>query len=160
MKKFFLIGCCLFSIACLAEGQQKTVLQQLEGIWTGLAVQDNNSRWAIKVTIHPESYLIDYPSLNCGGTMELVKENEDSLVFKEILTYGIDSCYNNGKTVLIKSKDNKVRYYWYFENNGKKAAVGELSRQTEYGNRGQKSQFACCESSSDENQDADTDNNL
>lgn len=60
----------------------------------------------------------------------MVKENEDSLVFKEVLTYGADTCYN---TVLIKAKENKVRYYWYFENNGKKAAVGKLSRQIESG---------------------------
>lgn len=82
-------------------------------------------------------YLIDYPSLKCGGMLELVKENEDSLVFKEVLTYGADTCYNNGKTVLIKAKENKVRYYWYFENNGKKAAVGKLSRQIESGSIGQ-----------------------
>lgn len=159
MKRLFLLGCFLFSIPCQAEDGPTTVLQQMEGVWTGLAVQDNNSRWSIKVTIRPEHYSIDYPSLKCGGIMELMKENEDSLVFKEVLTYGADTCYNNGKTVLIKSNPNKIRYYWYFENNGKKAAFAELSRQIEP-NRGRQSQFACCESSSDDNKDEDSDNNL
>lgn len=121
----------LLSITCLADAGQKTVLQQLEGMWEGAGIQDDNSRWSIKVTLRPERYAIDYPSLNCGGMLELVKENADSLVFREVLTYGTDGCYNNGKTVLIKTKDHKIRYYWYFENNGKKAAVGELNRLKE-----------------------------
>lgn len=125
MKRLFLLCCCLFSLNCQAD----SALQQMTGVWQGSGKQDNNSKWTIKVTIRPEHYAIDYPSLNCGGMLELVKENSDSLVFREVLTYGTDSCYNNGKTVLIKTNDNKIRYYWYFENNGKKAAVGELSRQ-------------------------------
>lgn len=46
-----------FSITCQAEDVPKTVLQQLEGVWTGLGVQNNNSKWSIKVTIHPERLL-------------------------------------------------------------------------------------------------------
>jgi hypothetical protein len=129
MNKVFLICFVAFSITCQAEVVEKTVLQDLQGVWEGTGIQDDNSRWTIKVTIEPDEYSIDYPSLNCGGMMRLMKENADSLVFQEVLTYGTDRCYNNGKTVLIKSQNNKIRYYWYFENNGRKAAFGELSRQ-------------------------------
>lgn len=125
MKRLFLLCCCLFSLTCQAD----STLQQMTGVWQGAGKQDNNSKWTIKVTIRPERYTIDYPSLNCGGMLELVKESSDSLVFREVLTYGTERCYNNGKTVLIRVNDTKIRYYWYFENNDKKAAVGELSRQ-------------------------------
>lgn len=132
MTKFLLI--CfglLLPITCQADAKQKKLSQELQGVWQGAALQDDKSRWTIKITIRPDGYSIDYPSLNCGGMLELTKENADSLVFKETLTYGTDNCYNNGKTVLIKSPNNKIRYYWYFENNGKKAAFGELTRQQE-----------------------------
>lgn len=131
MNKFFLICFGLLAMACQADTGQKALLQELNGVWGGEAIQDDNSRWTIKLSIQPESYVIDYPTLKCGGMMELVKENLDSLVFREVLTYGTNRCYNNGKTVLIKANDNKIRYYWYFENNGRKAAFAELSRQGE-----------------------------
>ena len=155
MNKIFLMSLALLSLACQANAEQKSVLQEVEGVWNGIAIQDNNSKWPIKVTISSDDYWIDYPSLNCGGMMELVKENSDSLVFKEVLTYGMENCYNNGKTVLIKSKDDKLRYYWYFENNGKKAAAGELSRESASAKKSRQHRFSCCELS----EDTDTDNN-
>jgi hypothetical protein len=139
MNKLFWVCCYLFSMACQADSGQKSVLRELEGIWQGSAKQDDLSVWTIKVTITPERYLIDYPSLNCGGTLKLVQENTDSLVFLEVLTYGLDSCVSHGKTVLIKAAENTLRFYWYHENGGKKGAAGKLIRQvlpklTDYSN--------------------------
>lgn len=129
MKRFFLSCYLLLSITCYAEPSPSPLVERLVGIWAGSGKQDNNSQWTIKVTIKPNQHLIDYPSLNCGGMLELIKENSNSLVFREVLTYGINGCYNNGKTVLIQAPDNTLRYYWYHENGGKKAAAGKLVRQ-------------------------------
>jgi hypothetical protein len=135
MNKFWWVCFGLLSITSQASSIQKTALQQLEGVWQGSGKQEDNSVWSIKITLTPARYLIDYPSLNCGGTLTLIKQNDDSLVFQENLTYGLKGCYNNGKTVLIQKSPNKIRYYWYYENNGKKAAVGELVRQNFSKNR-------------------------
>lgn len=130
MYKFLWLCCGLLSMTCQADSEQNITLRQFIGIWQGSGKQDNNSNWTIKATINPDHYLIDYPSLNCGGTLELIKENDTSLVFREVLTYGLNGCYNHGKTVLIKVTDDTLRYYWYHENGGRKAAAGKLTRQT------------------------------
>jgi hypothetical protein len=129
MNSLLLVGCCLLSSTCQAGSWQKSASHKFEGRWHGFGKQDDNSRWSIKIAISPNRYLIDYPSLKCGGALKLIKENADSLVFQEDLTYGLEGCYNKGKTVLIKLTNNTIRYYWYHENGGRKAAAGRLIRQ-------------------------------
>jgi hypothetical protein len=124
-----LIFCSLLSIYCQADLSKTTALHEFEGVWQGIGKQDDGSVWSISITLSPESYLIAYPSLACGGTLELFKANENSLIFREVLKYGLENCINEGKTVLIKSTDNMLRYYWYYGIKGKKGAAGKLTRQ-------------------------------
>lgn len=129
MNRFFGLCCGLLVMTCQAESIPETTLQKIAGVWQGDGKQDNNSRWTIQITISPNRYLIAYPSLNCGGELKFIKEMGNALIFEEYLTYGLNGCYNNGKTILIKDGDNSMRYYWYYENGGRKAAAGKLTRQ-------------------------------
>jgi hypothetical protein len=134
MNKVFLFCCVLLSTSCQADSWQvASILTEVEGIWEGTGKQDDGSNWPVKITINSDNYLVEYPSLNCGGSLKLLRENDESLVFQEVLNYGFDACHNDGKTVLIKAKNdhNTLRYQWYHKNGGK-AAVGELKRTTTF----------------------------
>lgn len=136
MNKVLLVCCGLFSMTCQAEfwQWQHQSSEKFNGVWQGVAIQDNGSSWPITVTLSSNDlYLINYPSFMCGGMLEIVGEYNSDLIFKEVLNYGIDNCHNNNsKIVLTKGEGDTLRYIWYYgnyENNGKKAAVATLTRQ-------------------------------
>ena len=124
MPKFVLIISLLLSYQAHAEQNNS----QFIGEWEGMGSQDNGTHWSIRLNIRPNFYVIDYPSLICGGVLTLIKSDNKSLVFKETLTYGIDRCINHGEIVLSKIAEHKVSYHW-FSRKGKMEAVADLTRQ-------------------------------
>jgi hypothetical protein len=103
--------------------------QDLEGIWEGEGYQGAKGKWSIKVTIQAENYTIEYPSLQCGGSLKLKTIHANSFIFEETITHNIaGECIEHGKTILEKSQDGSLRYHWYFSTGGKKEAFGNLSR--------------------------------
>jgi hypothetical protein len=112
MTKFIFICSLLLSLSCLANAGQNDTLNQFMGEWEGAGKQDNGTQWSIRVNIRPTLYVIDYPSLTCGGVLTLIKTTDTSLVFKETLTYGIAQCINQGEVVLNKVAEHKAGYHW------------------------------------------------
>lgn len=107
---------------------------RFDGIWEGNGEQ-SRSRWTIRIAIVDGQYLIDYPSLRCGGRMKLVSEDEDKIVFDEELDFGLGTCINHGRTVLTKRAEHQADYQWY-DQRGKLIAVGAVSRSVERRNPG------------------------
>ncbi len=101
---------------------------QFTGEWEGTGTQSDGSHWSIRVNSRPNGYFIDYPSLVCGGVWKLLKSTESSLVFKEILTYGIERCMDQGEIVLNKVTEDKASYAWSSAKS-KITAVGNLTRK-------------------------------
>jgi hypothetical protein len=130
MKKLVLLCALLMLFSCLAESESRQLIEQFYGVWEGTGKQDNNSVWTIKVAIKPNKYRIDYPSLNCGGVLEFVKEIDKSVMFKETLTYGVDKCINHGTTFLTIETKGKALFDWFYPN-GSPGAEGTLMRQTD-----------------------------
>lgn len=128
MNKLVFIGSLLLSLSCLADAGQSDTLSQFTGEWQGAGQQDNGSQWSIRVNIRPPLYVIDYPSLTCGGKLTLLKTTDTSLVFKETLTYGIAQCINQGDVVLNKVAEHTAGYHW-FSLRDKLQAVGNLTRK-------------------------------
>ena len=127
MTKFVFICSLLLSLSCLADAGQRNTISQFMGAWEGLGKQDNGTQWSIRVNIRPNFYVIDYPSLTCGGVLTLLKTTDTSLVFKETLTYSITQCINHGEVVLNKIAEHKAGYHWFSQQN-KIKAVGDLTR--------------------------------
>jgi hypothetical protein len=121
------IGSLLLSLSCFADAGQSDTLSRFTGEWQGAGQQDNGSQWSIRVNIRPPLYVIDYPSLTCGGVLTLIKTTDTSLVLKETLTYGIAQCINHGDVVLNKVAEHKAGYHW-FSSRDKMQAVGSLTR--------------------------------
>lgn len=89
----------------------------LTGVWEGTAYQSNTKEnWTLKLTAKNNSFRIDYPSLSCGGTWQLLSVNKTTATFREKLTYGQDQCVDN-VTVTIQRLNRKQVAYWYVEPN-------------------------------------------
>ena len=126
MRKVIALFVFLLIPACATTPQPVSHVG-LEGTWEGSGVQDNNTTWTIKVTIAQSNSSIDYPSLNCGGTLKLIDRQRERMEFRESLTYGLSNCVNGGKTVIVKVGANQAKYEWYYAN-GKRGATGTLTR--------------------------------
>lgn len=101
------------------------------GIWEGIGQQSGIS-WTIRIDIKSGEQLIEYPSLNCGGFLTLLEESEAQLLFKETITFGLQTCVNQGFVELTDQSGNELiyRYYWpgIGEQMGELGAIGSVTR--------------------------------
>ena len=73
------------------------------GTWTGTADQYDSgveqgvpdSRWDVEATIGPQSR-INYPTLNCSGTLTYLGDAPGSISFRETITSGTERCVSTG----------------------------------------------------------------
>jgi hypothetical protein len=128
MKNFLLCLAVVLLNACshssLTEQKED---RKFDGVWQGFGVQDNDTSWLIKMTLRAGRYAIDYPSLNCGGTLTLLRQDAISIEFNEKITYGKDICVDNGRTVLVQRGIDSAQFRWYYPD-GKQGALGSMKR--------------------------------
>ena len=89
---------------------QETSTIGFNGVWEGAGMQDNNSSWTIKATIRGNHYVIEYPSLNCGGKLVFSSGSSEKIEFIEQLIYGKSACIDNGKIIITKVGDSSAKY--------------------------------------------------
>jgi len=114
------------------EDGENVTWQFLDGTWTGEAYQyDVNESWSIKLTCNTESghYLVEYPSLNCGGKFIPEQQQQQFLVFEEDITYGTDICLQGCLIILEKINDNLMGYFSYHGDFSQPIATGKIQRQ-------------------------------
>ena len=86
----------------------------LGGTWEGTGYQmDTDSTWTMRLTIRRGRYLIEYPSLNCGGRWRPLGVGPRLARFKEEITSGLDACANLSTVIVqrLTSRQVAVRYY-------------------------------------------------
>jgi hypothetical protein len=98
------------------------------GTWQRRGTQDNGSTWTIELTITPDGYRIDYPSIPCGGELTLLERTDTSMTFREKITRGRRSC-NDAGVVQIHLLDQKEAEYVWFYPGGRKGTTGRLSKK-------------------------------
>jgi hypothetical protein len=111
----------------LDEEQKDSLVEPFLGVWKGYGVQENGKRWTIEITIQPDNYSIEYPSLGCGGKLSLLSTEKNKLAFREKINFGKARCVDNGEVQLVKVAKNRLSYSWYFAS-GTKGACGELTK--------------------------------
>ena len=84
------------------------------GIWEGIGIQDGQS-WTIRIDLSRDSQIVDYPSLACGGNLNLVEASPDRLLFYEVINYGTQFCVDSGYTELLNRPDGQLTYQYYLE---------------------------------------------
>lgn len=87
-------------------------IDTLRGKWTGEGEQfDTNSSWTIELNFIEDIVHIRYPSLNCGGRLNILTAREHRFEFREKIEYG--RCVNNGRVVLDRASEFEFSYKWY-----------------------------------------------
>jgi hypothetical protein len=100
--------------AFITAGPPALAADSMTGVWEGEGIQDNNSRWSIKVTVAPGRVTIDYPSLNCGGILEVVEKTGSYIRAEEKLGYGLKKCINGGLVILLEIIPGQLDFFWYY----------------------------------------------
>lgn len=104
----------------------------LNGTWSGTGFQlSNGSTWTIRFTARyaANSFIIEYPSLSCGGNWILLSSDAHIAKFTETITRGLESCLNGG-LIIITRIDNDHISYSYFSLPGKALEAFSTLRRT------------------------------
>lgn len=103
----------LFALTSVAFPQSKG-RTWLRGTWEGTGYQiDDNSTWTMSLKASGRRYLIEYPSLGCGGVWRLVSINSRRARFREVLSHGLEACSNEGTVVIERLSATQVIFLYY-----------------------------------------------
>jgi formylglycine-generating enzyme required for sulfatase activity/uncharacterized protein YjbI with pentapeptide repeats len=122
------------------EAQSQTVRQEpatgnkrtnwLDGVWAGTGYQsDIKLSWPIRFTARDSAYLVEYPSLSCGGKWTLVELGASLAKFKEQLTHGAGGCMDNGDVIIERKSDAQLVFKYFLSNSNTVAASAILFKQ-------------------------------
>lgn len=107
----------------------KVCLKWIDGEWNGTGNQANTkSSWSIRLIVKSlvQSYIIQYPSLKCGGHWTQTSLTPTSATFTEQITYGVDKCVNGGSVTLRKLSATQAQFDYA---GGDATASGTLTRK-------------------------------
>jgi hypothetical protein len=127
-----LIGLFLVLVPSLAA--QNKSRSWLQGAWEGTGYQtDDNTTGAMKVTVKTleggrRAFLIDYPSLKCGGRWKLLNMNQSRARFREVLDHGQDQCSDKG-LVTIERIGRQLIFLYANQGSRKITASAVLNRR-------------------------------
>lgn len=104
------------------------------GTWTGTADQFDSgvasgvpdSRWDVEATIGATSR-INYPTLNCSGTLTFVSSEQGSVSFTETITSGTERCVSTG--TIRFTRDGTALVYQATHESQPSVSVGRLTRR-------------------------------
>jgi hypothetical protein len=81
----------------------------LDGVWEGEGYQtDTKTTWAVRLTVHDDSYSIEYPDIPCQGRWDLIDKNSRAATFTEVITQGADRCANNSHVMVEKTSASEI----------------------------------------------------
>lgn len=111
--RFVAALCMIFALTSVVLPQSKG-RTWLRGTWEGTGYQiDDNSTWTMSLKISGRRFLIEYPSLNCGGEWKLSRINSRRARFTERLNRGVDVCSNVGTVVIERLNATQVIFLYY-----------------------------------------------
>jgi hypothetical protein len=104
------------------------------GIWEGIGFQYNNQHtWSIRMTLDSGQAgslngAIEYPSLQCGGELTLLRITDTFIELHEDITYG-GNCVDNG-TITMRLTDEKTADWKWSYADGTEGAESTLTKTT------------------------------
>ena len=107
----------------------------LTGTWRGALVQrpanPGQSNYSVVVQIPSlEKATVEYPSLHCGGNLNLIRYDDSSATFREWITWGKENAIDGG-TVVIRQIDDHTASFRWTDSNPRSGVVctGQIMRQ-------------------------------
>lgn len=100
------------------------------GVWEGVGEQPGIS-WTIRITLNADEQRIEYPSIQCGGILQLLEEKEGYLLFRETITQNT-VCADQGFIELVETTATSMDYNYYWPNSenqlGELGATGAVNK--------------------------------
>jgi hypothetical protein len=128
MRRFMITVGFLLLLPVITCGQSKS--SWLQGVWAGTGYQSNDdSKWTMKLTIRKNKYLVEYPSLECGGTWRLVSVSRSRAVFRETITKRPDVCASRGNVVIERLNTGQVGFWYSYRGTNEFVASAILNKQ-------------------------------
>ena len=113
------------------QSEKSDFPEWLQGEWRGIGYQLNTSEnWSIHLKVSDERVSIAYPSLECSGNWQIIKQSKNKLELLETITDGADKCVNKGKLVITKVDENHVTYTYFSPFSGELEAFSTLVRKS------------------------------
>ena len=132
------IAVCVLAMATLFLGAADKLTglpSETMGSWSGKGTQlfeeadgaQTYSTWRVDLTLNGTSAQVKYPSFNCGGTWAQEGATEHDVTYRETITYGFAECIDQGKVVVSRVGDGRLRVEYYFPDE-KFIAIAYLAR--------------------------------
>ena len=126
------LGLLLLFVSAVAPQAKST--SWLRGAWEGTGYQaDTESTWLMKLTVRKlkghRTFLIDYPSLNCGGRWKLLSASRSRATFRERLDHGQDECTDNGVARIERLGSGQLIFWYSRQSSREVTASAVLNRK-------------------------------
>jgi len=129
MRKIVALVCLFFSLTVVVCPQGKS-RAWLDGSWEGTGYQmDTDTTWTMSFRAHDKSYSIEYPSLKCSGTWQLLRANSRRAIFRERITVGRESCVDQGVVTIVRLKGRQIAYRFSHAGSSQVSASAILNRK-------------------------------
>jgi hypothetical protein len=128
MRRLAITTCLLLLLPAVVCGQSKS--NWLQGNWAGTGFQiDDGSTWAMRLTVRRKRYVVEYPSLGCGGRWNLVSASGGRAVFRERITKGVEACAPRGNVVIVRLNSRQLGYWYSYRGSKEFVASAILNKQ-------------------------------
>ncbi|MEP1304611.1 MAG: peptidoglycan-binding domain-containing protein [Balneola sp.] len=108
---------------------QKNEYRWFSGQWSGTGYEINyDASWHMQVSFTENGYFVTYSSPKCSAKWVLEDIVDEKITFRENLTSGFTECANNGKVVLNKVSNDKIRFKFYYQYSDELAAHAFLTK--------------------------------
>jgi hypothetical protein len=108
MRCCYVLALCLLAVAAARA-------ETLSGAWCGIAEQTNpegdKSYWSAAMILRGTEGTMEYPSLDCGGTLTYERSDGGVHFYREHITWGRDRCLDGG-LVAVEPVGTSVRWEW------------------------------------------------
>ena len=83
----------------------------LNGTREGTGYQiDSDTTWTMRLRVRGNRYLIEYPSLKCGGQWKPIRISSGSARFREKITLGLEECTDKGTVVIERVSHRQIAF--------------------------------------------------
>jgi len=118
MRRFIVSAVAVIALAaatasCASWGGGRP--EALAGSWEGMGVQvpsDGEAAWPLRMVLtRGGDGSIDYPTLSCGGSLTRLRSIGNTVVYREVITHGAETCIEGGTITIVNGK-GKLFWYW------------------------------------------------
>ena len=106
---------CLHVLVLCTLAAATSHAETLAGRWCGIGEQTNpgaeKSYWSANLLLAGREGYMEYPSLDCGGTLTFERSENNVHFYRERITYGRERCLDDG-LVAVEQVGASVRWEW------------------------------------------------